>query len=169
MHRHIEHVMFDWVLLQLLLLNSEISQFSSCIASRCCGQPWKWHLFRKWTCDGLCRLQLLSGFRWNIKSSFKLNPGPLSDTLQAGAWLFLPFQKWLNMLTHVAFLQFLPSGQYGLCFGYCFSGPIPLRSNKEQVTFSGPFLGVFYITLEIGQNHLSIEAQCDQHTRHAIR
>ncbi len=28
--------------------------------------------------------------------------------------------------THVASLQFLPTGQYGLCFGYCFSGPFPL-------------------------------------------
>ncbi len=46
------------------------------------------------------------------------------------------------MLTHVASLQFLPMGQYGLCFGYCFSGALSLRSHKEQVTFSGPFLGV---------------------------
>ncbi len=46
------------------------------------------------------------------------------------------------MLTLVASLQFLPSGQYWLCFGYCFSGSLPLRSYKEQVTFSGPFLGV---------------------------
>ncbi len=33
----------------------------------------------------------------------------------------------------------VPAGQYGLCFGYCFSGPLPLRSHKEQVTFSGHF------------------------------
>ena len=32
-----------------------------------------------------------------------------------------------HMLTHLAFLQFLLSGQYGFCFGYCFSGPLPLR------------------------------------------
>ncbi len=42
----------------------------------------------------------------------------------------------------VASLQFLPSGKYGLCFGYCFSGPLPLRSNKGQVTFLKPFPGV---------------------------
>ncbi len=36
-------------------------------------------------------------------------------------------------LTHVDFLQFLSSGQYGLCFGYCFLGPLPLRSHKGQV------------------------------------
>ncbi len=46
------------------------------------------------------------------------------------------------MLTQVAFLQFLPSSQYGLCFGYCFSGLLPLRSHIEQVTFLGSFLGV---------------------------
>ncbi len=45
-------------------------------------------------------------------------------------------------LTHVAFLQFLHTGQYGLCYCYCFSGPLPLRSHKEQVTFPWPFLGV---------------------------
>ncbi len=35
-----------------------------------------------------------------------------------------------DKLAHVAFLQFLPLGQYGLCYGYCFSGPLPLRSSK---------------------------------------
>ena len=49
--------------------------------------------------------------------------------------LFPPFWK----LIHVASLQFLPSGQYGLCFGYCFSGPLPLRSHNGQVTFLEPF------------------------------
>ena len=33
--------------------------------------------------------------------------------------------------------QFLPTGQYGLCFGYSVSGPLPLRSHKRQVTFYG--------------------------------
>ena len=36
----------------------------------------------------------------------------------------------------------LPFGQYGLCFGFLASGPLPLCSHKEQVTFSGSFLGV---------------------------
>ncbi len=48
----------------------------------------------------------------------------------------------MKRLEDVASLQFLPAGQYGLCFGYCFSGLIPLHSHKEQVTFSEPFLGV---------------------------
>ncbi len=33
--------------------------------------------------------------------------------------------------------QFLPSGQYGLCFGYCFSGPLTLCSHHGQVTLRG--------------------------------
>ena len=56
----------------------------------CCGQPWKWHMFWKRICDGLCRLQMFCGFCWNIKSSFNRKPGPLSGTLQAGAWVFPP-------------------------------------------------------------------------------
>ncbi len=37
----------------------------------------------------------------------------------------------------IGFLRFLPLGQHGLCFGYCFSGPLPLRS-----TLRGPTPGV---------------------------
>ena len=60
-------------------------------------------------------------------------------------------------LHEVASLQFLPSGQYRLCFGYCFSGPLPLRSHNGQV----PSPQSFSLYSEIGQIHLSIEAQCD--------
>ncbi len=60
------------------------------------NEMFKWHMIWEWTCDGLCRLQMLSGFGWNIKNSFNCKPGPLSDTLQAGAWLIPPFQKWLD-------------------------------------------------------------------------
>ncbi len=49
---------------------------------------------------------------------------------------------YINKLTHVASIQFLPAGQYGLCFGYCFPGPLPLRSHKGQVTLLEPFPGV---------------------------
>ncbi len=64
--------------------------------------------------------------------------------------------------THVAFPQFLPSGQYGLCFCYCFSGPLPLRSHHGQVTLWGAcFRDSLVIRLYsgIGQIHLSIEGQ----------
>ncbi len=75
--------------------------------------------------------------------------------------------------THVAFLQFLPSGQYGLCFGYCFSGPLHLRSHYNRLPFvefpqrRGSLLGacfreslIFRLHSDIDQIHLSIEAQC---------
>ncbi len=82
---------------------------------------------------GYADCKYFAGLVETSKVVSKRKPGPLSDTLQAGACIFPPFQK---------FLQFLPTGQYGLCFGFCFSGPLPLRSHKEQVTLSGPFLGV---------------------------
>ncbi len=83
----------------------------------------------------------------------------MSNTLQAGACIFRPFQKSLDHMAkqglHISKLcvQFLPTGQYGLCFGYCFSGH---RSPSWESL-------VILITLEIGQNHLSIETQCDYH------
>ena len=58
------------------------------------------------------------------KKSFKRKRGLLPDTLQAGACIFPPFLTFLSVSqtseanTHVPFLQFLPTGQYGLCFGY---------------------------------------------------
>ncbi len=109
-------------------------------------------MFWKRACDGLCGLLTFIGFGWNIKVVSIVNLG-LCQThcrhtaLQAGAWLFPPFRKWPDhvskfKLTHVASLQFPPSGQYGLCFGYCFSRPVPLRSHKGQITFLEPFPGV---------------------------
>ncbi len=109
----------------------------------CCGQPWKWHMFWKRTCDGLCRLQVLCGFSWNTKKVVLNVSLALCQTHCKQVPVLSRLSKSsLYALTHIAFLQFLPTGQYGLCFGYCFSGPLPLRSHKEQVTFSGPFLGV---------------------------
>ncbi len=45
----------------------------------------------------------------------------------------------------LGFLQFLPSGQYGLCFGYFFSGLLPLRSHLD----SPPFRVCFWESLVI--------------------
>ncbi len=93
-------------------------------------------MFWRGTCDGLCGLQMFICFGWNIKVvCSKL--GPLSDTLQAGVWLFPPFRKWRD---HVG--KFLPSVQYSLCFGSCSSGLLPLRSHKGEVTLLKPFPGV---------------------------
>ncbi len=38
-----------------------------------------------------------------------------------------------DKLIHIASPKFLPSGQYGLCFGYCFSGPLPLRAHHGHL------------------------------------
>ncbi len=78
------------------------------------------------------------------KMLFKRKLGPLPDTLQAGACV--PPVPTFGSIWVVLWLFV--------------SGPLPLRSHKRQVTFSGPFLGV--------PSHLdytlSIEAQCDHHT-----
>ncbi len=58
-----------------------------------------------------------------------------------------------------------PTGVHGLCFGYYFSGPLPLRS-----LILGPLSRVHFgeslvvrIYSEIDHTYLSIEAQCVSH------
>ena len=58
-----------------------------------------------------------------------------------------------------------PTGVHGLCFGYCFSGPLPLRS-----LILGPLWRVHFgeslvvrLYSEIDHTYLSIEAQCVSH------
>ncbi len=73
------------------------------------------------------------------------------------------FRGILKKLTHVASLQFLPLGQYGLCFGYCFSGLLTLHSHKGRGYLLGACFReslVIRLYSETGQIHLSIEAQC---------
>ncbi len=88
------------------------------------------------------------------KVVFKHKPGPLSDTLQAGACVFPPFQKSLDhmvkidqsqpsthfslyALTHVAFLQFLPTGQYGLIVIRSAPSTFPQRTGHLLGAISG--------------------------------
>ncbi len=58
--------------------------------------------------------------------------------------------------------QFLSTGLHGLCFGYCFSGPLPLRSLTNGPLFRVRFGESLVVRLysEIDHLHLSIEAQC---------
>ncbi len=58
-----------------------------------------------------------------------------------------------------------PTGEHGLCFGSCFSGPLPLRS-----LILGPLSRVHFgeslvvrVYSEIDHTYLSIEAQCVSH------
>ncbi len=130
-------------------------------------------------CDGLYQLIKSIGMDWNT-IGVSVNRVDLCQTHCKQVPDFsrppgsdqVTWAKWANSRrrytifgkagTHVASLQFLPSGQYGLCFGYCFSGPLPLRSH-----YNSPPLGVcfreslvFRLHSDIGQIHLSIEAQC---------
>ncbi len=61
--------------------------------------------------------------------------------------------------------RFLPTGLQGLCFGYCFAGPLPLRSLTNGPLFMVHFGESLVIRLysEIDHLHLSIEAQCVSH------
>ncbi len=82
----------------------------------------------------------------------------INHLVYSTSW-FLSIKSKVNTL---GFLQFLPSGQHGLCFGYLFSGPFPLRSHIGSPPFGVCFREslVFRLYSEIDQIHLSIEAQC---------
>ncbi len=89
----------------------------------------------------------------------KRSNGPLPDTLCPGACIFPPEG---SLPIKIGTFQFLPTGLRGLCFGYCFSGLLPLSSLTN-----GPLVRVCFgeslvVTLysEIDHIHLSIEAQC---------
>ncbi len=116
---------------------------------------------------------IVLGYPLDSKRSY----GPLPDTLCPGACFFPPFgvtwSIWTNHRpryvsfwcprqgSHLSF-QFLPTGLHGLCFGYCFSGPLPLRSLTNGPLFRVHFRESLVIRLysEIDHIHLSIEAQC---------
>ncbi len=61
--------------------------------------------------------------------------------------------------------QFLPTGLHGLCFSFCFAGPLPLRSLSHgplsRVHFGESLVVRLYS--EIYHIHLSSEAQCVRH------
>ena len=68
---------------------------------------------------------------------------------------------------HVVIFDFhiLPMGLHGLCFGFCFAGPLPLRSllhgPLSRVHFGESLVVRLYS--EIDHTYLSIEAQCVSH------
>ncbi len=66
---------------------------------------------------------------------------------------------------HFWTFQFLPTGLHGLCFGFCFAGPLPLRSLTHGPLFRVRFGEslVFRLYSEIEHIHLSCEAQCVSH------
>ncbi len=99
-------------------------------------------------CDGLCHL---------TKSMGRIET-PLG--FQSIVWTFVRHTVSRCLISPA--LQFLPTGQHGLCFGYLFSGLLPLRSLIDGPPFGVRFRESLVIRLysEIDQIHLSIEAQC---------
>ncbi len=127
--------------LQIKQCNEKIAEQEDNLAKQndiiCCGQPWVWHMFSEKACDGLCGLLTFNGFGWNTTRVSIVN---------LGLWHVFIFHQRLHIkpwgpVCCVASLQFLPSGQYGLCFGYCFSGSLPLCSHNGEVTFLEPVSG----------------------------
>ncbi len=128
-------------------------------------------------CDGLCHLTKIMD---RVETPFGFQPivwafirHTVSRCLIFPALLevntrgFLQFLRGDIKISVILWCRPLPTGQYGLCFGYCFSGPLPPRSHIGQSTFRGLFPGVPSLNRlysEIQQIHLSIEAQCDHHT-----
>ncbi len=73
----------------------------------------------------------------------------------------------LDQSIKIGTFQFLPTGLHGLCFGFCFAGPLPLRSLTNgplfRVRFGETESLVVRLYSEIDHLHLSIEAQCVSH------
>ncbi len=114
---------------------------------------------------------IVLGFPLDSKQSY----GPLPDTLCPGACIFPPhgshghFGPITELVTQffgtrgrVAIFSF---GLHGLCFGFCFAGPLPLRSLTNGPLFRVRFGESLVVRLysEIDHIHLSIEAQCVSH------
>ncbi len=103
---------------------------------KCCGRPWVWHKCK-------CSLSLVETSKVVSIVSLALCQTHCKQVPDFSRLSQTPFIVQLSVinhykLTHIASLQFLPSGQYGLCFGYCFSGLLPLCSHKGEVTFLEP-------------------------------
>ncbi len=103
------------------------------------------------TCDGLCR------------PTFPIDHMDLCQTHCKQVPDFSRSQgHMVRFANKIGSLQFLPRVLHELCFGCCFSGPLPLCSLINDPHIGVRFLESLVIRLhsEIDQIHLSIEAQC---------
>ncbi len=111
----------------------------------CCGQLWVWHMFCGqdlwWTIP-------LHIFHWSCWDTLWI-PNDHMDLSQT------PCVQVPVVSSH--------RGLHGLCFGFCFAGPLPPHSLTNGPPIGVRFRESLFISLysEIGQIHLSIEAQCD--------
>ena len=138
----------------------------------CCGQLWAWHMFcgkGLWWVMHVMPPNKIHGSHWNTigfqwivwtfvrhtVSAPGSGQGHLGNIDQSQAMI-------KSIVNTIGYLQFLPTGQHGLCFGYLF------QVRSLYVPFiNGPPLGVrfreslvFRLHSEIDQIHLSIEGQC---------
>ena len=105
-------------------------------------------LVLNWTCDGSCGLWVFKGFGWNIKVvsiiiwAFVRHTVSRCLTFPALQELTWSRGQVLANRRQPSFPPVLPLGQYGLWFGFWFSGPLRLHSHYGQVTFREHFPGV---------------------------
>ncbi len=81
---------------------------------------------------------------------------------KAITWSFLTNHKARSAWALIGTFHIQPTGIHGLCFGSCFSGPLPLRSllhGPLSMVHFGESL-VVRLYSEIHHTYLSIEAQC---------
>ncbi len=142
------------------------------MSADCCGQLWVWHIVCGQTCDGLyhfifylINFGIPYGSR-TIKPALARHTGVQVPVVPAKVitWSFLtnyPKPMPINIGTY----HIQPTGVHGLCFGSCFSGPLPLCSlilgPLSRVHFGASLVGRLYS--EIDHTYHSIEAQCVSH------
>ncbi len=114
------------------------------------------------TCDGLYHFILISIDRVGIPFGFQMIIWTFARHLVSRCLYFpatgITWSFWyLPVPTYM--------GLHGLCFGFCFAGPLPLRSLTNgplfRVHFGESLVARLYS--EIDHLHLSIEAQCVSH------
>ncbi len=112
--------------------------------TNCCGQLWVRHMICGQTCDGLYYFAFCL-----INLGIPFGSRPIKTALAR----------------HSGAFHILPTGLHGLCFGFCFAGPLPLRSLSHGPLSRIHFGESLVIRLhsEIDHIHLSSEAQCVSH------
>ncbi len=148
----------------------------------CCGHLWVWHMFCGQSLWWTIRLHIFHLSCWDTLWI----PNDHMDLCQTHCKQVPDFSRAQGHVVRfgpIGSFQFPPTDQHGLCFGCCFSGPLPLRSLTNGPLFRVRFGESLVVRLysEIGfacllvyitsisrttwtwvcSLHLSIEAQCD--------
>ncbi len=144
-------------------INFKVAVLYICVVCpTCCGQLWVRHMFCGRDLWWTIPLHIFHCSCWDTLWI----PNDHMDLCQTPCVQVPVFSRhWghvVNLDQSQALFQFLPTGLHGLCFGYCFSSPLPLRSLTNGPLFRVRFGESLVVRLysEIGHIHLSIEAQC---------